>query len=138
MVYVGKMNMPYTETTNFKEKEAQYINTIIYGGHIRDYVSFAGYANMFFDNEDTKHWNPKFVMLNGFTRNKSNVLAYNLHNCTYDKMFIYKVTYKQDGFFGIIIYDTKTCKSVNIFNIENDYSKLIINIYKMISHKKIN
>lgn len=138
IVYVGKLNMPYTDPTNFKEKEAHHIISIINGGNIRDNVKFRGYGNMFFDEEDNRHWNPNFIQLENYTRNKSNILIFDLLNCEYDKMFVYKTNGKIDGFYGIVVYNTLNQKSVNIFNIEYNYAKLMEAIIRMILHKKIN
>lgn len=135
--YVGKLHMPYTECVNFKEKEAMHITAIINGARISDYVGFMGYANMFFDEEDNKRWNPKFDVLGSFTRNKSNALMYVLRNCEYDRLFIYKTNTKESGFYGIVLYNTENGKSSNVFNIELDYSRLMITINRIIDHKKI-
>lgn len=135
--YIGKLHMPYTECVNFKEKEAMHIASIVNGARISDYLGFIGYANITFDEEDYKHWNPKFNVLESFTRNKSNALMYVLRKCEYDRLFIYKTNTKESGFYGIVLYNTETGKSSNVFNIELDYSRLMITIGRIIDHKKI-
>lgn len=136
-LYIGTMQMPYTECNNFKEKEALNILAIIGGARVRDFISFTGYANITFDDNDIKHWHPKVKQLETFTRNKSNALVFNIFGCSYDKMYVYKSNLKDNGFYGIILYNTENQKSSNIFNIEYDYSKLMIYINRIITNKKI-
>ena len=136
-LYIGTLQFPYTEFSNFKEKEALNILSIIGGTRVRDFISFTGYSNISFDDDDTKHWKPKAKQLESFVRNKSNALVFNIHNCLYDKMYVYKSNLKDSGFYGLIFYNTENQKSLNIFNIEYNYSKLIISINRILSNKKV-
>lgn len=137
--YIGKFEMPYTVASNFKEKEILTIANIISGSRLGDKLCFSGFAHMFFDEEnDNKHWNPHIQLLEGFTRNKTNIMVLSIkEGYKYDKIFVYQTTFKDSGFYGILCFNTETQKSLHIFNVEYDWSKFIIVLSRIIKNNKI-
>ena len=135
MEYNAKLEMPYTECVNFKEKESHFLSSVLLGGHLIDYCHFGGYHNISFGEDDIKCMNPIITSLESFSRNKTNCLCFNLTNSIYDKLFIYKTGIKESNFYGLILYNIENNKSLNIYNIEYDVSKLVITINRIITNK---
>lgn len=136
--YIGKFEMPYIECQNFKEKEGYIISGIISGGRIGSFINFSGFANIAFDDEDIQHWHPKVTILEKFTRSNSNALVYNINsNNKYNKIFVYKTNTKDSGFYGLLFYNTETNKSLHIFNVELDYSRLVINMSRVVENNQL-
>ena len=135
---IGKFEMPYITGANFKEKEILNIANIITSSRLGDDVYFSGYGHMSFIEEDNKHWYPHITKLDGFTRNKTNVMMLSIKsNNKYDNIFIYQTTTKDSGFYGILCFNTETQKSLHIYNVEYDWSRLVIVLSRVVQNNKI-
>ena len=136
-IYQGKFEMPYSECANFKEKEISFIRFILKDILMGEYIRFSGYGNIIFNDEDKRHNSPIISQLKEFSRSKTNCVIFNLYNCKYDKLFLSKTKYKEESFYGIVLYNTQNNDKINIYNIELDYSKLAITINRIITNKRI-
>ena len=134
---IGKFEMPYINGANFKEKEILNIANIINGSRIGENVYFCGYGNMSFSDEDNKHWYPRITKLDGFIRNKTNLMILNIKsNNKYNYIFIYQTTTKDSGFYGILMYNSETNDSLHIYNVEYDWSRLVIVLSRIVQNNK--
>ena len=135
-IYHGKFEMPYSECCNFKEKEISFIKFFLKDILMNKYIKFSSYGNIIFEPEDKKHNFPIITQIKEFSRSKTNCIIFDLIDCEYDKIFLSKTKYKEESFYGIILYNTETDNKINIYNIELDYTKLAITINRIIINKR--
>lgn len=135
-IYKGKFEMPYSECINFKEKEISFIRFILKDILMNEYLRFGGYGNIVFNDEDKRHVLPIISQLKEFSRSKTNCIIFDLIDCKYNKIFLSKTKYKEESFYGIILYNTETKEKLNIYNIDLDYTKLAITINRIITNKR--
>ncbi len=131
--YNVEMQLYYLDINSFKEKQTYMIINTIGACRIGNYMSFKCYANLKFDEEDTKHKSPIITELSGFTRGKTNCLVYDLNyntynNGQYDKLFIFMTTSKKELYYSYIFYNTKTGKCFHKFLIPDLIDELVISI----------
>lgn len=126
--------MPYINCDNYKEKELMHFIGIISGSRTGLLLNGYSFGNIIFNEEDKKHEFPIIMELDSFSRSKTNCLIYNIKNDNkYNKLFIYQTLNKDNPYYGILVYNTETGKSVHIYNIEYDYTKLIIYMFRLLS-----
>lgn len=128
-----KFEMPYIDCLNFKEKELQTIINIISGSRVGQLISFNGYYNISFNEEDKQHWKPILSNLESFSRSKTNCFSYNILNGNkYDKVFIYQTGGKEGGFYGFLFLNSIENKSLHLYNLKYDYTSLIVYLNQMV------
>jgi len=132
--YKLKFSLPYITCDNFKEKELINFIGIINGSIIGQYFNGSNYAHIDFDKTDKQKINPIVSVFDSFYRSKTNCIILNLKdNVYYNKIFIYQTLFKNSGFYGIVAYNTETNKNLHIYNIDLNYTSLIINLDRIIS-----
>lgn len=128
-----KFSMPYINCTPLKEKETLVIRNIIAGARLGEMVRFWNYGNISFDEEDKQHWNPIIKELDIFVRSKTNCMIFDIVSKNkYNKAILYCTLYPNDGFYGLLLYNTNTGKYSHICNINLLLTNMIITFYKMI------
>jgi len=128
-----KFEMPYIECGNFKEKEILTILNIVNGSRVGQKIGFSGYFNVSFNEEDKQHWKPIFTYLDNFSRSKTNAFCFNISDFDkYDKIFVYYNGIRDSLYYGLLFYNSNTGKSVHLYNLDYDYTNLIVNISRVI------
>ena len=131
--YELKFEMPYIDCGIFKEKEILNILNIISGSRLGQNVGFGGYYNICFNEEDKQHWKPIFTLLDGFSRSKTNSFCLNIsNNSRFDKVFIFYNGVKDSLYYGLVFLNSETNKSLHLYNLDYDYTNLIVNISRTI------
>ena len=131
--YELKFEMPYIDCGILKEKEILNILNIISGSRLGQNVSFSGYYNVCFNEEDKQHWKPIFTFLDGFSRSKTNSFCLNiLNNSRFDKVFVFYNGVKDSLYYGLVFLNSETNKSLHLYNLDYDYTNLIVNISRTI------
>lgn len=136
MSYEITLSFYYQTFDSFKQKGAIIFQNLMARGRIVDYAKFYGYGLI----TPNSHKADKIVIeeTDKFNRLKTNCLIYDLTYNKYnpgkfDKLFIYKSNMSKDNaFYGYILYNTETGKSVNKFNVEFVDDKLYQYIYRSI------
>jgi len=136
MSYEITLSFYYQTFDSFKQKGAIIFQNLMACGRIVDYAKFYGYGLI----TPNSHKADKIVIeeTDKFNRLKTNCLIYDLTYNKYnpgkfDKLFIYKSNMSKDNaFYGYILYNTETGKSVNKFNVEFVDDKLYQYIYRSI------
>ena len=98
-------------------------------------MKFVGYANLTFDDADTKHLFPIINMQEKFNRVKTNCLVYDLYDTAfnpkiYDKMILYHEIYGKVGYFNYFMWNSETGEKCHITWIEDAFDNLIQRINK--------
>ena len=133
MNYEITLDFYYQTFDNFKQKGALILQSLFAGGRIIDYAKFHGYGIILTNG----HKADKITIedLDKFSRSKTNCiiydLTYNKYNPgIYDKLFIYRTDISRDNaFYGYILYNTETGKTMNKYNLDNMDDKLYQYIY---------
>ena len=136
MNYEITLDFYYQTFDSFKQKGVLIFQKLMAGGRMIDYARFYGYGLI----TTNGHKADKITIedTEKFNRLKTNCLIYNLTYNKYnpgkfDKLFIYRTNMSKDNaFYGYILYNTETGKSVNKFNIEFTDDKLYQYIYRSI------
>ena len=128
----------------FKQKDIAYLNNVIAGTRLGEYLAFAGYGNIAFDEDDTQHRYPVISTTdeNGnpleWSRKTTNCLIYDFHkvgkNDMYDKLFLYH-TCSHNGagvWYGWVLLDKKTGKMTHRFFVGHDSMDLMQALNRMI------
>jgi len=118
---------------NFKQKQALIIINTIAGGRLNNDMTFDGYGHIEFDENDTKNRYPIINHLDGYNRNKTNCLIYDLKDTQknqgyYDKCFIYHSAGRQEGNYGFVLYNTETGDVSHKYFIEHEYDTLCVKL----------
>lgn len=134
--YEINLDFYYQTFDNFRQKGALILQGLMAGGRMVDYAKFHGYATI--TTFDRKADKIVIEELEKFNRIRTNCIIYDLTYNKYnpgkfDKLFIYVSNMSRDNaFYGYIMYNTKTGKSVNKYIIEHSDDKLYQYIYKSI------
>ena len=121
--------MPYTEPTVIKEKECNFVKGILVNARVGQFISFDSYYNISFAEDDEKHWTGIVNKLEGYARSKVNAIGYNISKGEkFDKFFIYVTGAKEPTFYGLLFINTKTGKTMNVYNINYEYTNLAVYI----------
>ena len=136
MNYDITLNFYYQTFDSFKQKNALLIQNLFANGRMIDYAKFYSYG--FIEAENHKAEKIHIEEMDKFNRLKTNCiifdLTYNKYNPNkFNKLFIYRSTISKDnGYYGYILYNTETNKSINVYNVENTDDKLYQYIYRSI------
>lgn len=144
MTYEIDLNFYYQTFDSFKNKATLIFRNLMSGGRMINYAVFNCYGLI----TTNCHKADKITIeeTDKFNRSKTNCMIYDLTYNKYnpgkfDKLFIYKSNMsKDDAFYGYILYNTKTGKMSNVYNIEFMDDKLYQYIYRGIielSHDKL-
>ena len=128
----------YIECNNFKEKDLILLRNFISGCRLGREIKFSHYANVTFDENDTKHDFPIITEIESFTRGKTNGIVFDmentsLNNSVFTKCFIYQTLFNNSGAYGYILFNDETNESTHSFNIEYDANELVKHIYTSIT-----
>lgn len=130
----------------FKQKEIQYLTTLIHTTRLAEYMSFDGYGTISFDEEDAPHRFPLISTLdeNGqkldWSRKNTNCLVFNMKrtgkNNKYDKLFLYHTcSHNGNGvWYGWIAWDSKNHEMSHRFFVSHDPMDLMQALNRMIYH----
>ena len=138
MSYEITLDFYYQTFDSFKQKGALIIQNLFRDVRMADYARFHGYGLI----TTNGHKADKITIedVDKFNRLKTNCLVYDLtynkyNPGKYDKLFIYRTnTSKDNSFYGYILYNTKTDKTTNVYNIEYLDDKLYRYVYRAITH----
>ena len=136
MNYELDLAINYQAFDNFKQKAAFILQGLFSGGRMIDYAKFSSYAIITPLNE--KNNKISVEEQERFNRAKTNCLIYDLtynkwNPGKYDKLFIYYyITSRDTGWYGYVLYNTKTGKTSNKYCIEYSDDKLYQYIYNHI------
>jgi len=136
MEYKLKFEMPYINCDNFKEKDLTNLLGVISGTRINESIESYNYANIKFDETDKQHWFPIVTELESFSRSKTNCIIFNLASSNkYSKLFVYQTLNRENPYYGIVGLKKNpdiNNSTVHIYNLELDYSVLVINMNRII------
>ena len=136
MSYEITLNFYYQTFDSFKQKGALILQGLFAGGRMIDYAKFHGYGLI----TTNGHKADKITIedTDKFNRLKTNCLIYDLtynkwNPGKFDKLFIYRTNMSKDNaFYGFILYNTKTGKMSNVYNIEYLDDKVYQYVYRTI------
>lgn len=136
MNYEITLDFYYQTFDSFKQKCVLILQGLFAGGRMIDYARFHGYGLI----TTNGHKADKITIeeTDKFNRLKTNCiiydLTYNKYNPgKYDKLFIYRTNMSKDNaFYGYILYNTKTGKMTNKYNLDHMDDKLYQYIYMSI------
>lgn len=123
--YDINLNVCYICFNNFKQKQVYNIKQVLGNSKMGLHMKFSTYALITLKPEDNLHTNLHIEETENFNRIKTNCLVYDLVyddiNAGYfDKCFIYNDNSGKNGFYGYILYDTKTGKMNHVWNITKE------------------
>lgn len=130
--YNLEFSVYYINTDNFKQKNAEILISTFANSRIHEHLSFAGYANIEFSDDDRKHRYPHITELEKFARSKTNCLVFNMHksghNDKFDKCFIYRSNNHREPTYGYVFYNTETGEMNHVWGVTEAYDALCIRI----------
>lgn len=138
MEYTLKFEMPYINCDNFKEKDLVNLLGVITGTRINEQIENYTYGNIRFEQDDKQHWKPIASELDVFSRSKTNCIIFNVKNSNkYSKLFVYQTLNRENPYYGIVglkkeIDINGNNPTVHIYNLELDYSALVITMNRII------
>lgn len=136
--YNLKFIFSYIECNNFKEKELILLRNFVSGCRLGREIKFSHYANVTFDENDTKHDFPIVTEIESFTRGKTNGIVFDMENTSlnngvFTKCFVYQTLFNNSGAYGYILFNDETNEITHSFNIEYDANELVKHIYTSIT-----
>lgn len=136
MNYELDLAINYQAFDNFKQKSALILRGLFSGGRMIDHAFFSSYGIITSLN-DRK--NKIYIEeQDRFNRTKTNCLIYDLKYTKYNpekynKLFIYySITSRDTGWYGYVLYNTKTGKTFNKYCVEYTDDKLYQYVYRSI------
>ena len=144
MTYEIDLKFYYQTFDAFKNKATLIFRNLMSGGRMINYAVFNCYGLV--TTNCHKAYKITIEETDKFSRSKTNCMIYDLTYNKYnpgkfDKLFVYKTNMSKDNaFYGYILYNTKTGKMSNVYNIEFMDDKLYQYIYRGIielSHDKL-
>ena len=134
----------YQAIDPWKQKDVSYINTLIGSTRLISDMNFAGYGEIKFNEEDTKHAYAIIEMLEDpytFNKKKTTCLVYDLKETKnnpkkYDKLFLYQTLGSSGNglWYSWIAYNTKTKKSTQKTFVSYDSQDLMQALNKFFIH----
>lgn len=113
----------YIDTNNFKQRNAEILVSMIGMSRLQEFMQFAGYAHIEFDESDVKHRYPIVTELEKFSRSKTNCIIYDLSDNSFnhkkfDKCFIYRSNNHKEPMFGFVMLNTETGRINHVYDID--------------------
>lgn len=135
--YTLKFNYCFIECTNFKEKELNVLRNIISKARLGKELVFYRYANISFNENDSKHEYPVITEFENFARGKTNAIIFKMDNEMssqekYNRCIIYQTVSKNDGFYGYLFYNTETGEYNHTYNLTYELTNLFSHLYQSI------
>jgi hypothetical protein len=132
-----KFSFCYVDCNNFKEKDLIIFNNLVKNARIGRDLKFDSYANILFDESDTKHEFPILTKLQSFTRGKTNAILYTMpideyNDGTFTHCMIYQTTNKNTGSYGALFYNLETELFSHIYNIEYNPNDLVQHLQRVV------
>lgn len=119
------LNVCYINFNNFKQKQVYNIQQVLGNSKLGMHMKFSTYALITLDKDDNLHTHLHIKETENFNRLKTNCLVYDLiyddiNKEYFDKCFIYNDNGGKNGFYGYILYNTKTGKMDHVWNITKE------------------
>jgi len=131
--YQLKMMMPYAICSGIKEREATVFKNTIGGSRIGQMIKFKAPCTIVFSDDDKTREHPMVTEHATHLKGKINCLEYEMQDsCYYNRVFIYQTVYKYSSYYGIVFYNDADKKSLHLYNIEYDLTKLVYSIQRVI------
>lgn len=130
LTYHPELSLLYLSFNYFKQTNANYIQALIGGSRLNEYIKFSSYGDIEFTEEDHKHQYPIIIPQDGFINRHTRVLIYDMltshkNHDKYDKLFIYVSNKaKNKSEYGYIMFNTKTKKTYHHFLVGELYDDI--------------
>lgn len=137
-MYQIDFSLPYMVVENLKQKDYLNVIGIITGTRLGEFVKLIGPGVISYDTGDMQRIHPIVTLLDKFNRNKTNCIVFDLpinykNFGYYDKLFIYYVGNNKSGGFGLVIYNSKTNKSISYNNIGKEYDDITRKLNQLVN-----